>query len=126
MIKDIRLVPSTHGYDWSFGFSDVEIVTGDNQLRNAIIHAVSLRPYELETELYMMQGNKAYDYIKDNPTQHVLELISESIKTTCNEIEGIHDSRVNVEYDYDENKFNVSIILQKTDGTEVLVDGIQI
>lgn len=125
MIKDIELIQTdSGGYDWSFNLDDLNTVQYDKQLESAVVHAVMLKPYEVESNEYLFKGNTAYNYLLDKPTEHVLKLIEDGIKTSCEEIKGVSDAKIEVTNN--ETTVSINIIILKNNGEEVLIDGISI
>lgn len=122
MTADIELEPYGTGFDWKFTDNDLSLVNGDKQLKNAVTHAVMLRYGEIENDTYLMHGNKARQYVKALPTSHVQTLIKENIASSCKEVEGVSDATV--ELTYNEGTVVINIIVLKSNGEEVLVDGI--
>ena len=120
--NDIKLQNNHDGtFDWQFDLQDVHEVAGNERLLNNIIHAISLRPYELAQELYKFNGCHAWDYINENRTEHVTTLLIENMKQEIKNIDGITEAELNV----DESKSYISFIdavILKEDGTEVILD----
>lgn len=122
MIKDIILSQtSDNTYDWRFNDDDFLTGTGNSRLQSAVLHATLLKPYELIQELYNDKGCKAYQYTKDRLTTHVKALIEESLNESIKAIHEVQDVRTSI--DTTGHTIKSSIIILKTDGTEVIVDG---
>ena len=123
MVNDIELIPTKNGcYDWNFGVNDLSVVSGNATIRNAVIHTVLLKPYELSNSTYANLGNLAYEYVKEAPTPHVKTLITEHIRNACMEISGVEDAIVEVTLTDIEAIVNITII--KENGEEVDINGI--
>lgn len=122
MINDVILSQTSPGtYDWRFEGGDVVSGGGTDRLQSAIIHAILLELYEMETDYYELRGCKAHDYIGEDRTEHVQILIEESIADCVRSIHGVRDAKVTVMGEA--NTVNVRIIILQDDGTEVLFDG---
>ena len=107
-------------FDWDFSNTDVVNVYGSERRKSNIIHSVMLQPYELDEELYAFKGCELWDYINEPRRGHVITLLTESIRMSVNEIEGIRDSTVILD-DGTEYRLGVEIILFKADGTEEVI-----
>ena len=120
--NDIELKNNGNGtFDWKFLLDDVSDVRGNARLRSNVIHAILLRPYELEQEFYAFEGCVAWDYINDKRVDHVLTLLAEGMRLSAQKIDGVKDATVELNT---RGGYNVvsSILLFKDDGTEVLIE----
>ena len=125
MIKDIELIQTdTGGYDWNFTVDDLVVARNNNRIRSAVVHAVMLKPYELENNEYATAGNTAHEYVLEKNTEHVNDLIKDGIKSAVEEIAGISDATVEVTSN--NTSISVNIIVLKNNGEEVAIDGISI
>lgn len=110
-------------YDWKFGVSDVSNVIGNQQLRSAVIHAVLLKPYELEQVFYQDKGCFVHEYVRGLGNSNTENLIKESIISSVKRINGIVDA--NVELNYTDGEVHIpKITLIKVNGEEVNINAI--
>lgn len=119
--NDVKLKSNDDGtFDWDFGITDIIDVYGRERRRSNVIHSIMLQPHELQEQLYTFKGCNLWDYINEPRRGHVLTLLTESIRMTVKEIEGISDATVTLD-DTTEYRLGVKIIIFKNDGTEEVI-----
>ena len=123
-MKDIELESVGEGvYDWKFTNNDISVVNGNQRLLSAVIHSIMLNRNELEQSIYIDKGCMAHEYVKQNATEENLEKVSSTIRASINELHGVTDSSIQVAQK--DNTITISkITIQKTDGTEVVINAI--
>lgn len=122
-MNDIHLIKTNNTFDWNFTETDIDKAIGDDRLRSAVIHAISLKRGELIQEIYKNKGSLLYNYSNTTNTETNRKFLEEAIKLSCTEIEGISDAKVNLVSD-DLGMLNIAdITIIKNDGEEVCING---
>lgn len=123
-MKDIKLkhTPVSGEYDWDFGWNDLEVVRGINQLINAVRHAVLLHEGELIQEMYQGKGCNAYEYnYIGNTTQKQMNVCSQ-IENAAKSVDGVYDAKATVLSDVDDMESQIQLELLTSDMEEVVMD----
>lgn len=123
MIYDIELVKSNNGcFDWNFTGTDISVVTGVQRLRSAVVHSIQCRKGELDLEVYSNSGSLVFEYVRSKNTTQNMEYIRESIISSCREIRGVDDARV--ELHRNNSGINIDRVVLLYNGVEVDLGGI--
>ena len=119
-MNDIELVNMGNGFfDWKFDDRGVCNVIGESQLRSMVIHAIMLRPSELEQYPYEGKGSSVYSQVNNLGNENTQNLLVENVISTVTSIPGIVDARVTLG---DTPGVITEIVLVRDDGTEVVID----
>lgn len=121
-MNDIELIRNRNGktFDWHFINGDINVVNGDNALRNSVIHAVLLKYGELQQEIYKNKGSRVHEFIRAKPSKTMLDYMAEAIKAAIKELPGVYDAKVIVVTD-NISKAISDITVIKNDGSEVII-----
>lgn len=99
-MNDILLVPSESQrgcYDLAFVSNDVFTVSGNSQLRNAVLHALLLRFGELDLVFYEDKGSYLGDYAKLTNTDSNRSIVVEEIRRVVGLVDGVMDAVVELD-----------------------------
>ena len=120
-MNDIQLTGDGNKFDWTFTETDLVDVKGDASLVSAIRHALLLKNNELAQSLYMGQGNKITDLVKNADVYSAEEIVKETLEENIRKIRGVQDAKVELTINSD-STINVTLAkITKENGEEITI-----
>lgn len=124
-MKDIQLRKNSTGigYDWNFNHFDVETINGEQAVVNSVIHNIMLHNNELLQDTYTDKGCSVYDHLPLPSNTKSKDMLTEIIRTSILETEGVREAKVELNIKYGELEItDLQITLEN--GKEVRINGI--
>ena len=120
-MNDIQLTGDGNKFDWTFTETDLVDVKGDASLVSAIRHALLLKNNELAQSLYMGQGNKITNLVKNADVYSAEEIVKETLEENIRKIRGVQDAKVELTINSD-STINVTLAkITKENGEEITI-----
>lgn len=114
-MKDILLHKTGTGYDWTFTDGDLDVVTGNKQIRNGILHEILLVFGELQQKVYQSCGCRVGEYMNSPDTPRIHEMAVNVLADSIRRVDGVHDAQL--EYVKTDDGIEITeILITRNDG----------